>query len=318
MSEHDDRGAATILVVLMMPLLVFFGALVFDGGRGILARRQTQNAADAGALAKATDCAKGIGSTNLVPYETNGAVLANAPSCGSGVTTVTMQRTVNFLFRPDLPGGSADVTRSATARWGTLGSATTAPVVISQCSFNIATSDGAVLPSEEVIIPLGGGGPECPDSDVPGAFGWLDTGLSAACSITTTLNSSGQLLAHGNTGTGNGDWWGCITQAGVNGFIMVPIFGAACFNPSPCVEGQNDGAGNNNYYLIVGFAQIQLTGWNLQHGSPTTNPTGTVPSCPGPGSASCLRGRFVEFATQQGSTGPGTNFGVMKVFLSLS
>ena len=67
LSHHDDRGVATIFVVLMMPLLLVCAAVVFDGGRGVLARRQTQNAADAGALAKATDCAKGITTTALGP-----------------------------------------------------------------------------------------------------------------------------------------------------------------------------------------------------------------------------------------------------------
>jgi hypothetical protein len=28
----DERGAITLFVVLMMPILVFFGALVLDGG----------------------------------------------------------------------------------------------------------------------------------------------------------------------------------------------------------------------------------------------------------------------------------------------
>ena len=90
--KGDDQGITTILVVLIMPLLVLFGALVFDGGRGLLARRQTQNAADAGALAKATDCALSRSGTSFTPYETNGAVLANTPTCGAGTTTVSMTR----------------------------------------------------------------------------------------------------------------------------------------------------------------------------------------------------------------------------------
>src|SRR5215218_4516443 len=102
MNRHDDRGIATILVVIAMPVLILFGAFVFDGGRGIVARRQTQNAADAGALAKATDCAKGVATTNFAAYETNGAVLANTPSCGSGTTTVSMTRNITFSF---VPGG---------------------------------------------------------------------------------------------------------------------------------------------------------------------------------------------------------------------
>ncbi len=81
MTRHDDRGVATIFVVLAMPFLLLMGALVFDGARGIVARRETQNAADAGALAKATDCAKGVATTTFTAYQTNGAALANTPTC---------------------------------------------------------------------------------------------------------------------------------------------------------------------------------------------------------------------------------------------
>ncbi len=63
-----------------------------------MARRETQNAADAAALAKATDCAKGSSTTSFTAYETNGAVLANTPTCGSGTTTVSMKKNITFMF----------------------------------------------------------------------------------------------------------------------------------------------------------------------------------------------------------------------------
>ena len=164
-----------IFVVLATPVLLLCGSFVFDGGRGIVAKRQTQNAADAGALAKATDCAKAVSTTAFAAYQTDGAVLANAPTCGSGTTTVSMTKHITATF--PLGIGPWDVTRDATARWGTIGGATTAPVVISQCTFDLATANGTTFPSAEVIIPLGAGGPACPGRP-PGSFGWLDTGLS--------------------------------------------------------------------------------------------------------------------------------------------
>ena len=77
--RHEDRGVAAIFVVLAVPVLILCGAFVFDGGRGILARRQTQSAADAGALAKATDCVKSVAVTDFTPYQTNGACWRTRP-----------------------------------------------------------------------------------------------------------------------------------------------------------------------------------------------------------------------------------------------
>ena len=105
LSQPDDRGVATIFVVLAMPVLLLCGAFVFDGGRGIVARRETQNAADAGALAKATDCVKAVATTDFTPYQTNGTALANTPTCGSDTTTVSMK-----------PNHRAHVLRSASVR----------------------------------------------------------------------------------------------------------------------------------------------------------------------------------------------------------
>ena len=58
LTRHDDSGVATIFFVLIFPALLLMGAFVWDGGRAIVARQETQNAADAAALAKAVDCAK--------------------------------------------------------------------------------------------------------------------------------------------------------------------------------------------------------------------------------------------------------------------
>jgi Flp pilus assembly protein TadG len=315
-TPQADRGAVTLMVVLITPFLLLFAAFVLDGGRVYVGKREAQNSADAAALAMAIDCARGVScgaSGTAAGYTKSGSTVASA-SCDTGAAScsVSISKTITQTFNVGLSG---TVTRSATARWGTLGSATTAPVVVSQCTFDLATANGTTFPSAEVIIPLGAGGPSCPGRP-PGAFGWLDTGLSGPCSILTTLNSSGQIIAHGNTGNGNVNPWDCLTSVGVNGQLMLPIYGASCFSPSPCVQGQNDGTGNNNYYLILGFAELQITGWNLQHGSPRTSPGGTAPNCPGSGSASCLKGRFVRFTTQLGSPGGGTNFGVTVVYLS--
>ena len=176
MNHHADRGAITIFVVLAMPILILAGALVFDGGRGIVARRETQNAADAGALAKASDCAWGDDSTRFTDYQTNAAVLANSPICGSGTTTVTMKKTITFMFRPG--GGTADVTRSATAKWSVLTSAQGIfPITIASCAFA-----GVAFDQKVTFRARNFPGSPCPSP--AGQFGWTDINCAAPTTVT--------------------------------------------------------------------------------------------------------------------------------------
>lgn len=288
--NRDDQGAVTLMVVLLMPLLVMFAALVLDGGRGVLARRQTQNAADAGALAKATDCAKAISSTSFAPYELDGAVLANTPTCDSGTTTVSMQRTVTLLFAPG--GGTKTVTRSATAGWGTIGGATTLPLIISNCEF----SAGLLSGSTPFYLHMGGTyvQPLCPgvSGAPPGGFGWLAGG----CDLTT---DAGSVLAAqpGNAGTEY-----CVVPY-LGQEVLIPIFTAY------------SGSGDNATYTISGYVGFVLTGYSFNGAD--YGGEGMARQCPlGNGATSCIRGHFVRFVTHQGEPGPGANYGAMHVSLT--
>ena len=319
LTEHDrdDRGVVTLLVILMIPILLLASAAAIDVSRFSQENSSAQHSADATAMAVATDCVRSGSPQGVSAYQQyrkpDQSISPATPiSCGSGLVRITIEKNVTGGLLLDRDARL--VHKQAVVRWGSLNSASTAPVVISQCTFDLATANGTTYPSAEVIIPLGAGGPACPGRP-PGAFGWLDPGSPNPCSTTTTLNSSGQLVVHGNSGNGNVNPWDCITSVGVNGTLMIPIYGASCRDASPCAAGQDAGVGNNNYYLILGYAEIQVTGWNLQHGSP--NRAGSpVPTCPGSGSASCIRGRFVRFATQLGSSGTGGNFGVQLIYLS--
>ncbi len=56
-ADRDDRGVATIFVILAMAAVVIGAALAIDVGGYVVAARSAQNSADATALAVATDCA---------------------------------------------------------------------------------------------------------------------------------------------------------------------------------------------------------------------------------------------------------------------
>src|SRR5262245_6081955 len=56
-SQRDDRGVATIFLVLAMLAMLVGAAFAIDVGRYVAEARSAQNSADATALAVATDCA---------------------------------------------------------------------------------------------------------------------------------------------------------------------------------------------------------------------------------------------------------------------
>lgn len=299
MSEHRDRGATTVLVVLLMPLLVFFGALVFDGGRGLVARRETQNAADAGALAKATDCAKGDTTTDFTPYQTNGAVLANTPACdtATGTTTVQMSKNIVLSFAPG--GGDRDVSRSATARWDALGSATTTPITISSCEFSNALLDGTA----DIFIYLDDPKPQSGCSSLPGGFSQLD---SSDCDVTVTAGST----ASGKPGADLMKQIPCITNPTAPALprdVLVPMYDAAACKTSGCK--------GNGQYPIVGFAAFRITGYSFNGNK--YGGDGMSKKCPDEKDRGkyCLRGDFIRFVTSQGTPGGSTDFGASLVQL---
>lgn len=295
MTQGDDRGVATILVVLMMPLLIFFAALVLDGGRGIVAHRQTQGAADAGALAKATDCAKGLTTTNFAAYQTNGAVLENAPTCGTGTTTVTMKKNVSFMFRPG--GGNADVIRSATAKWGTLGTATTVPLIISDCEFSEALLDGTT----DVTFYLDDAKPQSGCSSLPGGFSQL---LANGCGVTISADGT----AAGDPGGDLQKQVACITNPTAPKLphdVLIALYDAAECRAANC-KGKGP-------YPVQGFAALHVTGYSFNG----NNYDGTLgKKCPDESRGKyCIRGDFIRFVTAQGTPGTSTNYGAVQVYL---
>jgi hypothetical protein len=294
--QRDDRGVATLLVVLMTPLLLLFGALVFDGGRAIVARRQTQNAADAGALAKATDCAKGIATTNFTAYETNGALLANTPTCGSGSTTVSMRRTISLAF--SFGGGDRDVTRSATARWGSLGSAITVSLTISDCEFSLALLDG----STDIVLYLDDPKPQSGCASLPGGFSQL---VNNNCKASV---SAGGTIA-GDPGGDIQKQIPCITNPTAPSLprnVLIPMYDAAACQAAGC--------NGHGPYPIKGFAMFLVTGYSFNG----NNFGGTLGNkCPDDTRGKyCIRGDFVRFVTSQGAPGPSSDFGIYHVSLS--
>ncbi len=302
MSQRRDRGSATLFVVLALPVLFIASALVFDGGRGYVARRETQNAADAGALAKATDCAQAITTTAFTPYQTNGASLANTPTCGSGTTVVSMSKTISYMFRPG--GGTGTVTRSATARWSTLGSASTTPIVISSCEFTAARLNG----DTDIFFYLDDPSPWSGCSSLPGGFSQLE---NDNCAIFVTAGSGFEVAAQGQAGNALQRIIPCITNPTSPELprdVLIAIYNAAVCG---------SGCRGNGVYPIAGFAMIRVTGYRL-NGNNVAG-VGMPNQCPDRQTRGryCLRGDFIRSVTSIGTPGSSTNFGLLQVALQL-
>jgi Flp pilus assembly protein TadG len=298
-----DRGASTIFVVAMMPLLLLASAFVFDGGRGYLARNETQGAADAAALAKAIDCARNVTTTNLRPYSTNGAEVANSPVCGSGSTTVSMRKTLTLAFFPG--GGTRTVTRSATARWQGLAAATVAPLTISSCELTTQILDGTT----DIFLYLDDTSPQAGCSSLPGGFSQLQ---SNTCTITITAGTGQTVVVQGQAGAALQQLIPCLTNPtspALPANVLVAMYdSAAC----------GSGCRGNGSYPIIGFAMFRISGYRLNGNNVAgTNMPQQCPNFQTRGRY-CIRGDFIRFVVPPdiGTPGTSTNFGVFQVSLS--
>jgi Flp pilus assembly protein TadG len=300
LTRRDDRGVATIFVVVALPALLMMACLVFDGARGVLVGRQAQSAADAAALAKATDCANNITSTNVSPYATVSGMSVSI-SNGSGCTTpcpapnqlqmcVTATGTKQVTQAFKVEHGPWTVNRSATATWGQLTVATGVfPITIATCAFQ------GLKFGQKVTLHAKNAG-TC--TNPSGQFGWTNINCTTPTQVT-----AGPGFGIGGT-TGNTPK--SCTNAQLNNFldtdVLVPVW-----DPTNTSCGQT--------YCITTFAEFYLTGWT-GNGAANYNaqPPGTLgKQCDASGDGDvnyhentpCIRGYFVQFTQDGGQSSNG-------------
>jgi Flp pilus assembly protein TadG len=104
----DERGGVLVMVVLFLPVLIGFAALVIDVGHAFQVRRHLQSAADAAALAAAQELPNTANATAVANDYSASAGARNARPYLPGVTT-----TVSF---PAPTGSKVKVTETATSR----------------------------------------------------------------------------------------------------------------------------------------------------------------------------------------------------------
>ena len=298
LSDRDDRGVATILLICTMAALFTAAGLGVDVSHHVFEARSAQNSADATVMAVATDCAAGtsLGSVDYTKYykSTKGQTIST-PACGSGVATITVTKDVNggLLLQRD----RHTVTRSATAKWGTLGTATTVPLVISNCEFSQALLDGVL----DVTFYLDDTKPQSGCSSLPGGFSQL---LSTGCGV--TISASG--TAAGDPGGDLNKQVACITNPTAPALphdILIALYDAAACQASGCK--------GHGPYPILGFAALHVTGYSF-NGNKNDGTLGK--KCPDETRGKyCIRGDFIRYVTSQGTPGSSSDFGLKQVYL---
>jgi hypothetical protein len=293
---RDDRGLATLFLVLAMTVILVGAGFAVDVGQYVVHARSAQNSADATVLAVATDCAlTGAPITDYSPYRKSGQTITD-PACGNGEASITVTKDVDGLFLPSVTAGSVD--RSATAIWGTLSSATTLPIVISDCEFSQALLEG----NNDITLYLDDTKPQSGCSSLPGGFSQLE---GDGCEVVISAGGT----APGKPGADLQKQVPCLTNPQAPYLphdVLIPMYDAAACQAGDC-KGNGD-------YPIVGFAVFRVTGYSLNG----KNYAGTLgKKCPDESRGKyCLRGDFTPGTVPTGTPGPSTDFGAYRISLS--
>ena len=294
-TNRGDHGSSSIFVIIAMTAILIGAGFAVDVGQYVVEARSAQNTADATVLAVATDCAvTGSPIADYSPYSKAGQTIS-APACGANEATITTTKTVDGLL---LNLSAGDVSRTATARWGTLGHATTIPIVISDCEFDAALLAGTV----DITLYLDDSKPQTGCSSLPGGFSAL---VNEDCAVDVTAGGT----VPGQPGVGElHKIIPCITNPTPPALphdILIPMYDSAACQAAGC-NGQGP-------YTILGFASFRLSGYSFNG----NNYAGSLgKNCPDSKRGKyCINGDFVEFVASGGDPGPSTDYGTVQVYL---
>lgn len=303
-SRDSERGAAGVIVGLMMLALIGVGAVAVDVGQIYAERAQLQNGADAGALAVARSCQDSV----CTPSLATGLANANSNDGASDVKSVDLsvagQVTVktttrngssSFLtkmFANALTAGPVTVGATSVASWGSPGAGPAAlPITFAPCQFDVDGSLHTILThgSESCVSDSPSG------AAIPGGFEWLtpDPGKCSTTVYPDDLSTTGITDPYAKTSTGLSMPAECktIIDGYLNKVVLFPVFSSVT------------GTGSNAKYYIKGYAAFLLVGYSFP-GMTGGDQTGLS------GSNRGIRGRFVSWvADPTAYTGGGYSGG---------
>lgn len=326
-----QKGAATIMVAVLMVALLGFAALAVDVGAMYSEKAQLQNGADAAALAIAGDCANGSCGDSTATGSSFANWNANDGSSGATVTfpaattvhVVTKARPAgsatdgfSLFFARVLGIDSTQIPATAEAVWGTPSKATTLPWTVSECVYKQYLSPsqlaqlqatgnftGDPIPTH-ILLRYDTNAPTvsgcaAQNGYEPGGFGWLVTNTGCSANIDLALTVAGQPGNH----FPNDPACATVLSHLLDEPALIPLFNSATGN------------GNNAVYSLVGFAAFKVTGYNFTGSGGVVD--SLAPSCTG--NCRGIQGYFLRFVSlQEGMTlsGGKPNYGGTGVVLT--
>ncbi|MFF1382473.1 pilus assembly protein TadG-related protein [Arthrobacter sp. NPDC058288] len=326
--NDKERGAAGVLVAVMMLVLIGAGAMAVDVGQIYAERAQLQNAADAGAMAAAHQCHKAGGCT--VTQATAWAQELAGPNSNDGATdiasvdlSVAKQVTVatstrsgsnGFLtkmFASALNAPPVTVGAHATASFFPPGGGSGFPLAISDQCYNLsAASPTGVV--QKISYKPGGTCTGPSGTQIPGGWGWLDQ--DSPCEATTQTGTNLMGSDPGNNPPSGCkeilDGWAATILAGGEVNVAFPIFDDAT------------NKGQNGNYNIVGYATFKIWGWKFGNNhvyefrNTKDDPGMNSSLACSAGNDRCIIGQFVKYESIESYTGtPGKDFGTVAIRL---
>lgn len=320
----SERGAAGVIVGLMMLALIGVGAVAVDVGQIYAERAQLQNGADAGAIAVARSCqhaacnsalADGLANSNSNDNASNVAVDLSVFGQVT-VTTSTKNGSSSFLtnlFANAINAGPVTVGAQATASTLPPGSGSGFPLALSDDCFNL--SSGSQTAEVQKISYKPGGTCTGPSgTQIPGGWGWLDE--SSPCNAVTHVGTNDM-----GSDPGNNPPSGCATILG--NWKTTILAGGEVKATFPIFDTKT-GTGQGGSFHVIGYATFKIWGWKFgNNGVYEFRNTSTDPgmtsalACSG-GNDRCVIGQFIKFESIDaggGITGGGVDLGTTVIRL---
>ncbi len=279
-----ERGAAAVVLSLLLVPMLGFAALAIDIGALYAERARLQVGADAAAIAVAQDCSRGncgnmqaTAQSLITANDTEGTAAQPVLSSAPLSVTVTGGTPKEHWFAPVIGHDSTLVSATATVGWGSPSRGTAVlPLTFSWCSFAAQTGGGLPSGTTEQTIKLSKTAEDLctgPSGNaVPGGFGFLETD-DGACEATSSIDEPLQSEPGESppTGCDAADFASFVGRT-----VLLPIFDEA------------GGTGNGAWYRVYGYAAFTLTGYSF---------TGQFKTTPQPcsGQVRCVTGYFTRF-----------------------
>jgi Flp pilus assembly protein TadG len=328
---EKERGAAGVMVAVVMLVLIGAGALAVDVGQIYSERAQLQNGADAGALAVVQAChktacsqsqAEGIAQTlaNGNANDASSTVFEVDRSVTNRVTVRTTTRNgsngqgfLHQMFSSALDAPPATVGAHATASIDFPSQGSGFPLAISNRCYNLSAAVDTGV-AQKISYKPGGTCTGPSGTQIPGGWGWLDQ--DSPCEATTETGSN-QL----GSDPGNNPPSGCQTI--LSGWKSTILAGGEVKETFPIFDDATN-TGQNGQFHIIGYATFKIWGWKFGNNSPyefrnkANDPNMTSALACNGGNDRCLIGQFVKFESIDsfgGDSGGGMDLGTSEIHL---